>query len=82
MHLQDAVFALHVRDEVEHLDVVRVVREVAAHVLLHLVLPARGIHVVAARVARVDRTTGPRIGGAAERIIVEALLRHHAIGVV
>jgi len=74
VHLQDAVVTLNVRESVAHFDVVGVGPDVDAEVLLHLVLSARWVRVVA-----------PRAGGvnhAGVVVLVEAFLRHHAIGVI
>ena len=56
--------------------------KVAADVLLDLVDSARRIQVVAARVVRVDRASVAGVEGAGQRVLVEALLIHDAIGVV
>ena len=82
MHLQDAVFALDVRELVAHLDVVRRGRHVVAHGLLHLVLAAARVRVVAAGVFGVYRAGVVGVVGAGEWVLVEALLGHHAVRVV
>ncbi len=82
VQLQDAVVALDVRKPVAHLDAVGVGRDVVAHVLLHLVLAARRVRVVAPRVVGVDHAGVVGVVFPGEGVLVEALLRHHAVGVV
>lgn len=79
--------ALDVRENVAHLDAVRVVRVAARHVnlvevLFGLVQAARRVHVVPPGVIGVDRAGIAIIRRASQGVHVEALLGHHAIGVV
>lgn len=85
MHLKNAVLALQVlRKLVSRLEGVRSVRNVHFSFFDpgELVIPARRVHVVPARVVGIDWASAPIVRSTGQRVQVEALLSGHTFRIV